>query len=648
MRDPEVEALVSRGELDAAAALAMERAQWQRGAELLAVTGRAAEAVVAAVKGDHWRLAVDIALQAHDPQLDATLARDGGADPARAAMLAVQARLARREDLAAMLLEETAPSEAAQAWYAQGEYLRAAGCFSRVNDLSMAARSLEQHLGQYAHDADAAVQLAKLRAQAGDTAGAVRALQRAVQTTVTTEVVSALIAGLDRLGYEHAARWWIERLRDNDPAQPIEPKEYRERLPRATGADERYAGRYRVIREVGSGASGRVLEAVDELTGETVALKVLSVGDDRGGAFGRFMREAEVARSLDDPCLVRLRALDAQGPTIVYDWMPGGTLADKIATMSPTELKTVASRVLSALHTLHRNGVVHRDIKPSNVLFDPAGQARVGDLGAAHLNELGATVTGGLVGSLPYMAPEQITGAALSAATDLYGFGCVLFQAVTGHLPFAGPDFVAQHLGSEPPVASVLRPGVPREFDVLFAKLLKKDPEERPTDALEVSAWVAALPWGALENLPTTLPTPRVSRTSVPPPAVGVVDGCEATAVAGRWRDPVIDREVVFVRVPRSERECVRAWAKGPVELQAVHDLVEDRDDDLVEIDAITVSATLGALSQEVSRRAVEALTAWGLGAEALMSVGVVTDGDTVVVSFEHALRARGLAVSVR
>ncbi|MEZ4406411.1 MAG: serine/threonine-protein kinase [Polyangiales bacterium] len=624
--------------------LAFQRSQWRRAA-YLRFLGRGADAVVTAVRGDEWRLAMDVALQSHDDQLLAMLARDGGADPGRAAMLAGQCRLARRDDVAAMVLEPSSPHEAAGIWYARGEYARAAECFSRANDVAMAARSLEQHLAQTPDDAEAAARLATLRAKAGDDAGAVRALQQAVRVEASSDAVCALVAGLHRLGYAQAARWWVDRLRDHDPSLPASPSDYDPYLPRAEGAEERYAGRYRVVREVGSGATGRVLEAVDELSGDTVALKVLTVSDDRSAAFGRFMREAEIARSLDDPNLVRLRALDPQGPTIVYDWMPGGTLAERVATIPPRELRAVAMRVLSALHTLHRNGVVHRDLKPSNVLFDPAGQARLGDLGAAHLGDLGATVTGGLVGSLPYMAPEQITGGALSAATDLYGFGCVLFQGVTGHLPFPGPDFVAQHLGEDPPLASEVRPGVPHAFDALFEKLLAKDPDARPADAPAVRAMVAALPWEALEDIPRA---GRASRTSIPPPADGEVEGRVPTGAPGCWRDPVMGREVLLLRVPREARGLVRAWAQGPVEMQAVHDLLEEGDIDVVEVDALTPDATLRQLAPVARVRADAALRAWGIEPESALAMPVVRDGDEVTLLLEHALALRGVQVARR
>ena len=116
--DVDVEALVARAEIDQAAALAVNRKQWRRAAELLSSLGRVADAAVAAAEGDEWRLAMDIALQASDEQvLDALCARLGS-DPARVAQAAGQARLARRDDVAARLLEETRPLEAAETWYA--------------------------------------------------------------------------------------------------------------------------------------------------------------------------------------------------------------------------------------------------------------------------------------------------------------------------------------------------------------------------------------------------------------------------------------------------------------------------------------------------------------------------------------------------
>jgi serine/threonine-protein kinase len=366
------------------------------------------------------------------------------------------------------------------------------------------------------------------------------------------------------------------------------------------------------VRQVGSGATGRVLEAVDELTGEAVALKVLSVGDDRSGAFGRFMREAELARALEHPALVRMRALDPEGPTIVYDWMPGGTLAERIGALSIGEVRAVAFRLLDALEVLHRHGIVHRDIKPSNVLFDPAGQARLGDLGAAHLGDLGATVTGGLVGSLPYMAPEQITGAPLSAATDLYAFGCVLFQMLTGQPPFPGPDFVSQHLADPVPRASELRPSLGLDYDATLAALLAKDPLARPPEVSMARRLLQSLPWTEVDDAPRPA---VVRRSSIP--AASAEEGARLlpSLTEGRWNDTRLGREVELVRLPRTRGDLLRAWAGASrSDLQPVYEIYEEGDELVAWVEPLTgESLRLDELPMPDRSRVEAALAAAGL-----------------------------------
>ncbi|TAK19148.1 MAG: serine/threonine protein kinase [Myxococcaceae bacterium] len=642
--DVDVEALVARAEIDQAAALAVNRKQWRRAAELLSSLGRVADAAVAAAEGDEWRLAMDIALQASDEQvLDALCARLGS-DPARVAQAAGQARLARRDDVAARLLEETRPLEAAETWYARGEYARAAPCFERAGDPGRAARAWEQHLAQSPDDAAAALRLGELRARQGDDEGAVRAFQAAAKVEASDEVMARLAAGMRRLGYLHAARYWIARLRDRDASWPVDPEAYDPYLPRAEGAAKRYAGRYRVVREAGSGATGRVLEAVDELTGDSVALKVLTVSDDRSAAFGRFVREAELARTLDDPCLVRMRALDPEGPTIVYDWMPGGTLSAKVGSMPLREVGRVALRLLHALETLHRHGVVHRDVKPSNVLFDAAGQARLGDLGAAHLGDLGATVTGGLVGSLPYMAPEQMTGAPVSASTDLYALGCVIFEMLTGQAPYGGPDYMAQHLGEAVPKVTELCPRLPEVFDEAIEKLMAKSQDDRPQDATEARALLSSLPWDLADELVLERPVPRNDRrSSVPPPPMDRDESQRVRTAAG-WEDAFTGAKLARVTTFRGARERVLSWARSNApELQTVLDLDEGPAEDVWWLSAVQATRPMREVPPLARERALRALEAVGVSPLVAVDLTVAWDGDDAVVPLAAALSVMGV-----
>jgi eukaryotic-like serine/threonine-protein kinase len=142
--------------------------------------------------------------------------------------------------------------------------------------------------------------------------------------------------------------------------------------------------------------------------------------------------------------------------------------------------------------------VVHRDVKPANTFFDARGTAKLGDFGVAHLVDLGQTQTGGLIGTLAYMAPEQITGAPISIAADLYALGITLFEVVTGRLPFLGPDFVAQHLGEEAPRATTVAEGIAPGWDPLLAGLLVKNPRERTATLADLRRELEALDLGGV------------------------------------------------------------------------------------------------------------------------------------------------------
>jgi serine/threonine-protein kinase len=166
--------------------------------------------------------------------------------------------------------------------------------------------------------------------------------------------------------------------------------------------------------------------------------------------------------------------------------------------------------IISGLEAAHHRGVVHRDVKPANIFFDARGTAKLGDFGVAHLVDLGQTQTGGLIGTLAYMSPEQITGAPISIAADLYALGVTLFEVVTGRLPFLGPDFVAQHLGEEPPKPSEVADGIAAGWDTLLAGLLVKNPHQRTATLADLRRQLEALDLGGMRV------APRAKRASGP------------------------------------------------------------------------------------------------------------------------------------
>ena len=351
---------------------------------------------------------------------------------------------------------------------------------------------------------------------------------------------------------------------------------------------QRIGGRYRLEELLGAGGSGRVYRAHDEVTGRTVAVKIFSHARDHQ-AYERFVREARVTSGLDHTNIVQVFDFSAEQGYLVMEHMAGGSLAGRLARdtgergrpLGDQAVRRLALDVLAGLERAHRRGVIHRDIKPANIFFDVRGTAKLGDFGVAHLLDLGQTQTGGLIGTLAYMAPEQITGAPLTIAADLYALGVTLYEALAGRLPFLGPDFVAQHLGeTAPPVSSAAPAGVALApgWDPILALLLTKSPSERfeSVDALRKALEALALDQAAQ---PLILPRRASNRGPAPhavnsdaltaalvdaPAAPGAASG-PATAEQERYQfetpigrtevshlsralDTVLDRSVIIER----------------------------------------------------------------------------------------------------
>ncbi|KYG06255.1 protein kinase [Sorangium cellulosum] len=271
------------------------------------------------------------------------------------------------------------------------------------------------------------------------------------------------------------------------------------------------SGRYRLERRAGAGGMGEVWKALDQGTGEPVAVKVLS-GGELGGA-PRFAREAQILAGLSHPRVVRYVAHGegADGtPYLVMEWLDGEDLAARLARgpLGIDESVDLAVRVADVLAWAHAQGVIHRDLKPSN-LFLPGGRLadiKVLDFGIARTTRATRmTRSGMMMGTPGYMAPEQARGEANSdARADVFSLGCVLFECLTGEPAFGGQHpaaILTKVLFEETPSARRARPAVPMALDELLSRMLSKQREERPTDGQ-----AAAEALRALENTASALP----------------------------------------------------------------------------------------------------------------------------------------------
>ncbi|MBA2344586.1 MAG: protein kinase, partial [Rubrobacter sp.] len=262
-----------------------------------------------------------------------------------------------------------------------------------------------------------------------------------------------------------------------------------------TTVDNRYA----LSRFLGGGGMGKVYLAHDGDLGRDVALKVLRehyAGDE--GFVGRFEREAKNAASLNHPNVVQVydRGRSEGGSYyIVMEHVPGGTLKDLIlreGALDPGEAARLAAQVADALGVAHGAGVIHRDIKPQNVLLTESGDAKVGDFGIARAAEAATISESGLVlGTANYMSPEQAMGDPLGPASDLYSLGIVLYEMLTGELPFEADSAVGvaiKHVTEPPRPPGEVNPKIPKALDALVMRLLAKRPGDRYGSAEDLAS----------------------------------------------------------------------------------------------------------------------------------------------------------------
>ena len=297
-----------------------------------------------------------------------------------------------------------------------------------------------------------------------------------------------------------------------------------------------FDGRYRIMRKLGSGGMADVYLAEDEELGRRVAIKILNDRHANDEQFvERFRREAKNAAGLSHPNIVSIYDRgEAEGTYyMAMEYLDGRSLKELVVARGPLPIQDAIAatrQVLGALRFAHRKGVVHRDIKPHNVMADADGRLKVTDFGIARTGVSQMTEAGSIIGTAQYLSPEQARGAAVDQRSDLYSVGIVLYEMLTGQVPFTGEspvEIAMKHLSDTPRPPSMLRPEIPPDLDMVVLRALAKNPEDRFQTAEEMDAELERVAAGAgvtaetadaatavlsgatLSNAPTAIVPPR-------------------------------------------------------------------------------------------------------------------------------------------
>ncbi len=313
-----------------------------------------------------------------------------------------------------------------------------------------------------------------------------------------------------------------------------------ERLEAETVVD----GRYRVLNRLGSGGMAEVYCAQDLQLGRKVALKILYRRFAEDGEFvERFRREASSAAGLQHQHVVAVYDRGEYDGTyyIAMEYLEGRslkTIVQQEAPLDPDRAVDLTIQVLRAARFAHRRGIIHRDLKPHNVIVDADGRAKVTDFGIARAGASDMTQTGSIMGTAQYLSPEQAQGHAVSAASDIYSIGIMLYELLTGRVPFEGESAVTValkqvHERATPP--SAYNPAVTPELEEAVMRALEKDPAHRYPDA---DAFIAALQ-AARDGTATAVLAPVAPAPLEPPSEAYVYPeeplGPHEPREGGRW-----------------------------------------------------------------------------------------------------------------
>jgi serine/threonine-protein kinase len=296
--------------------------------------------------------------------------------------------------------------------------------------------------------------------------------------------------------------------------------------------------RYGIVKPLGSGGMADVYLAHDNILDRDVALKVMSTryaGDEE--FVERFKREAQSAAALSHPNIVSIfdRGASEDGTYyIAMEYLPGGTLKDRIVSKGALPARTaaaVALQIAEALRVAHERGVIHRDIKPHNILITESGDVKVTDFGIARAASSSTmTRTGSILGTAHYISPEQAMGEPVGPSSDLYSLGVVLYEMLTGELPYDADTplgIAMKHVNGHLRPPKAIDPSIPVGINAITCRLLAKDPEDRYASDAELIEDLERVAAGlepanaTTEMMARLIPTTAPTRVGPPPPTYG-------------------------------------------------------------------------------------------------------------------------------
>ncbi|MFV9504768.1 MAG: Stk1 family PASTA domain-containing Ser/Thr kinase [Oscillochloridaceae bacterium umkhey_bin13] len=340
-------------------------------------------------------------------------------------------------------------------------------------------------------------------------------------------------------------------------------------------------GRYELERKIGEGGMARVYSGRDLRLNRRVAVKIPhSHFLNEPDFLDRFRHEAQAAAMLTHPNLVDIYDVGQDGDVhyIVMEYVDGVDLKQIIAREAPLAVEravSLAEQIAQGLYAAHRAGMIHRDIKPQNVLVTNDGRARITDFGVAksHLSTA-LTETGIAFGTVDYLSPEQAQGRPATAQSDVYALGVVLYEMLTGRLPFSGDNAIAvamKHVSEPPPAPCSLNPCIPIGLEALVLRTLAKDPAQRPQQAQEFARLLRD--YNQLAEQATAV-NPAMARPAAPPAPAPLRPAAQPAparpqGVGATGRVPVAPRNTP-ARAPRQDGVGCGVFVVGMLVLASV------------------------------------------------------------------------------